>query len=92
MKLFTNLTNKQLKKNQTNKQDMVLKYVLPVYIKNKCNQLNYFDGVFISLKCAFTVGSNGEVWMDTTPIKQKVKAGDTTVLGCSVEKLGGNVV
>lgn len=47
--------------------------------------------ILISWLC-FLPGSNGEVWMDTTTIKQRVKAGDTTVLGCSVEKLGRNMV
>lgn len=63
-----------------------------MYLKNKCNQFIYFDEVSIWLMCCLTVGSNGEVWMDTTPIKQIVKAGDTTVLACSVENLGRNVV
>lgn len=63
-----------------------------MYLKNKCNQFIFFDEVSIWLMCCLTVGSNGEVWMDTTPIKQIVKAGDTTVLACSVENLGRNVV
>ena len=38
------------------------------------------------------LGTDGQLWLDTAPIRQRVRAGDTTVLGCTVENLGNSVV
>nr|XP_022330164.1 limbic system-associated membrane protein-like [Crassostrea virginica] len=40
----------------------------------------------------FRTGTDGQLWLDTAPIRQRVRAGDTTVLGCTVENLGNSVV
>lgn len=54
--------------------------------------MEMLTGILLISWLCFLPGTSGQVWMDTTPIKQIVKAGDTTVLSCTVENLGRNVV
>ncbi|XP_062603150.1 lachesin-like [Saccostrea cucullata] len=51
-----------------------------------------FRGIILITWLCFLPGTRGEIWMDTTPIKQLVKAGGSTTLACTVENLGSSQV